>query len=69
MQVGDLVCWHSKGIKWSYGKTISNPGIVLEIKEKKSGRRSIFVRWNDGKLTYEHECYIVLAGDMKGNDS
>ena len=34
MQIGDLVFWYSKGIKWSYAEDIANPGIVLDIKEK-----------------------------------
>ena len=68
MQIGDLVCWYSKGIKWSYAEDIANPGIVLDIKEKMSGRRSFFVRCNDGKLTHEHECYIMLAEEMESAD-
>lgn len=66
MRVGDLVCWHTEAHVFSgYADTIANPGIVLDIFERSIGPRAYVVRWNDGKLTTEHECYIMLAEEHK----
>ena len=64
MIVGDLVKFTPPEIFNSAKKEYAEPGIIIEVRETNEmspNRSSYTVRWHDGRITNEHECYIGKA--------
>ena len=62
MKVGDLVKFTPPQIFESAKREYASPGIIIEVRNQQTAApkfRSVYtVRWNDGRITNEHECYI-----------
>ena len=62
LKVGDLVKPESQTFQDFYDHNYNSPGILLKVENIHTGgghyRKSYKIRWNDGKITSEHTCYI-----------
>jgi len=62
LKIGDLVKPHSTTFQEFYDHNYSSPGILLKVESTPIGggysRESYKIRWNDGRITNEHTCFI-----------
>ena len=62
LKVGDLVKPDSPAFQEFYDQNYNSPGILLKIEKRHTGsghyRKSYKIRWNDGRITNEHTCFI-----------
>ncbi len=58
MKVGDLVGWRCPEIFNNHVR--ADPGLIMELRETSlvKAKLSATVRWADGRITTEHECYL-----------
>jgi len=58
MKVGDLVGWKCPEIFNNHVR--ADPGLIMELRETSlvKSKLSATVRWADGRITTEHECYL-----------
>jgi len=63
--VGDLVTFTPPDVFSSAKRDYADPGIVIKVTVINMGstpeRTSYIVRWNDGRVTTEHPCYLKKA--------
>ena len=62
LKVGDLVEPFAPAFQDFYDYYYSSPGLLMKVEEfHTSGdhyRQSYKIRWNDGRITNEHTCFI-----------
>jgi hypothetical protein len=62
LEIGELVKPDSPTFQEFYDHHYNSPGIILKVEKIHTGgghyRKSYKIRWNDGKITNEHTCYI-----------
>ena len=62
LKVGDLVKPDSPVFQEFYDHNYNSPGLILKVENTFIGgghyRKSYKIRWNDGKITNEHTCFI-----------
>jgi len=58
MKIGDLVGWTCPEIFNNHVRAV--PGLIMELRKTSlvKDRTSAVVRWADGRITTEHECYL-----------
>ena len=66
MKIGDLVGWTCPEIFNNHVR--AEPGLIMDLRETSlvKGRFSAVVRWADGRITTEHECYLNIIQQASG---
>ena len=63
MKVGDLVKFETKS--WVMRRDYANPGLVLGVRTTRNGKARMRVMWSDGKVTFEHGCYLEVINESR----
>jgi len=67
MKIGDLVGWTCPEVFSNHVR--AEPGLVMNLRKTSlvKDRVSAVVRWADGRITTEHECYLHVIQHATGD--